>query len=261
MRDPTERLLQSGAVWRLVGVAIAHLDDESLRRRTCDQLTHRSPKPDDTAVQEGDAVGEIAHFLDPLRRPDHGCATRCEVRDEFAHHHRAVGVEIVGGLVHKQHRRGSYKRSSDREPLLHPVRVVTNRQPCGIRQPDVGEDLDGPAPSGAQPQAVQPGEEDEVLEPRDAEVERAVPGRDQADGTGRVHPTGVGLDETGEDPDQGGLPGSVRTEEGVNLARDDLEIDPTKRGRGPERADDACNLNRWFRRAFHARPTARGGED
>ena len=113
---------------------------------------------------------------------------------------------------------------------------------------------------------MQAGEEDEVLEAGEAQVERAVAGRDHPDqraqlgraaGAAVEHVGGAlaGVDEPAEDPHQRRLAGAVGARAGActSPARD-LEVDAAQRVDGAEAAVQALDLDGGTR----ARP--HGGE-
>ena len=130
--------------------------------------------------------------------------------------------------------------ASEREPLLHAVRVRVHRPPRGLRQAHGVQELGGTLARGAAAEAVHAREEHEVLEAGQAQVERAVAGRHEADelpqlarAAGRavehVRRAAGGLDQSAEDAHERRLPGAVGTQQRVDLTGLDLEADPAQR--------------------------------
>ena len=122
-----------------------------------------------------------------------------------------------------------------------------------LGQPDLLQHLAGAGERGAAAQAVQAGEEDEVLGAGDAQVERAVAGRDEADAPARraaalggaehAHAPFGRVDEPGEHPQQRGLAGAVRAEQRVHLAGACGEVDARQRRSRAVAADEAADLD------------------
>ena len=128
----------------------------------------------------------------------------------------------------------------ERQPLLHPVRVRVHRPLRGLRQADGVQELGGALARGAAAQAVQAGEEDEVLEAGQAQVERAVAGGHHPDQLAQLAgASGAAVEHVGRaalgstSPDRirirRRLPGAVGTEKRMDLAGLDLEADAAQR--------------------------------
>ena len=134
--------------------------------------------------------------------------------------------------------------------------------PCD--QPPIGRSATSVSPTssstsaragegGAPAQAVQAGEEDQVLGAGDAQVERAVAGRDEPDAPARgaaalaraehAHAALGRVDEPGEHAQQCGLAGAVRAEQSVHLARAGGEVDTRQRLACAVAANEAANLD------------------
>ena len=89
-------------------------------------------------------------------------------------------VEIVRRLVHEQRLRPGEQGPREREPLLHPVGVLADPDVRRLVEIDRTQNGARPLPRLTTPEAVQPGEEEKVLEARDPEVEAPVAGWDEA---------------------------------------------------------------------------------
>ena len=123
-----------------------------------------------------------ADLVEALRRPHDRGAAPGAVLHEPADAPRALRVEIVRRLVHEQDGRIGDERPRDREPLLHPVRVLADGPAGRLRESDVVEEL---LARGRTPRAggsrCSRAKNDEVLEPGDPQVEAAVAAGDEAD--------------------------------------------------------------------------------
>ncbi len=132
-------------------------------------------------TEERHVLGETADLVDPLRGPDHGGPAGGDLPDELSDDAGGVRVEIVRGLVDEQDAGPGEKRPSDREPLLHPVRELPDGQARFGFEPDRSEHLVRPLGGRATAKTVQAGEEDEILEAGDPEIEAAITRRDEPD--------------------------------------------------------------------------------
>ena len=91
------------------------------------------------------------------------------------------------------------------------------------------------------PEPLEPAEEDEILQAREPQVERAIARRHRPDAgterppaarrvaTGHADVAAVGLDEPGQDTEECRLAGAVRSQERMDLAAADDEGDPVER--------------------------------
>ena len=205
------------------------------------QLLDRAEKPHFAPVEHQHLIREPPDLLQPLGGPDDRGAVGRRAAHQLPHPPRRHRIEIVGGLVHQQHRRIEQQCAGNRQPLLHAVRVRVDAAAGGLFQPDVGQPGLRPTPRLTARQAVQAAEEDEILDARDPQVEGTVAGGHESDpppGLERIgrdvdacHVRGAaaGGDQAGEDPKQGRLAGAVRAQQRANAAGVDLEVDAGER--------------------------------
>ena len=220
-----------------------------------EQRGNGAREADAAIVEEGDAAREAANLVEALRRP-HDCrATVRAVLDQRADPAGSLGIEVMRRLVHEEDGGIGDERTGDREALLHPVGVLPDGALGCVGETDMAEQLGRALEGGAAAKAVQSAEEGEVLEPGDAEVERAVAARDEADEPARLavapldllaehaHGARARAHEAGEEPQERRLPGAVRAEERLDLAWANREGDAVEREFPGEAADQVVRLD------------------
>ena len=219
-------------------------EQEATRRGVRQQLRNRPLEADMTTIEDGRRLREPPDLVESLCHPDDSRPVGGLGRHELPDPPCALGVEVVRRLVDQQDDGGHQQRPSDRKPLLHPVGVFADALSGGPFETDVREHGERALHSLPTPHPVQAREEDEVLETRDPEVERAVPRRREPDALPEGPAPGPGF-ETGdlygsfgrsqqprEDPDQRRLSGAVRPEQRVDLALVDRNGDVVQHGLG-----------------------------
>ena len=135
----------------------------------------------------------------------------------------------MSGFVDEQQPWSHQQGTGNRESLLHPMRVHPDRHPAVLTQSDFFENLMSPYARRLLPQTMQTPEEEKVLEPREAEVERPItcgyqpePLPQLARTRPNVHAHGPddpfrGKEQPGHDPEQGCLARPVRAEQRMNV--------------------------------------------
>ena len=259
------------------GSRAAHAQHVAPGRAVVDQPRDRAIEPHGPGGEEGDAVGEAADLVDPLGRPQHRRAARGEQRDEQADPLGTLGVEVVGRLVDEQHVGLGQQRAGDRQALLHAVRPAVHGPVGGVLEADGGEHGARPGHGLTAPEAVQPREEDEVLDARQAQVEGPVPGGDEAHAVAQLaraeplaaeqrHAPAGGRGEAGEDAGERRLARAVGPEQGVDAAgvqrhrhaveRDGVAEAARERGRGHDGGRRLARLDHLSVPARPGRPLA-----
>ena len=164
-------------------------------------------------------------------------------------------IEVVRRLVDEEDARLCQQRACDGEALLHAVRVLADRDAGDVVEPHRRQDVERPLLRGAPAEAVQPREETQVLQARDAEIEAAVARGNKADGRAlrarvprRVRPehsngAAVGLDQAAEHAQERRLAGAVRPQERVDLTGLDRERDARERSPPGEAARDLAHVD------------------
>ena len=100
-----------------------------------------SLEPNLPSVQQRDMVGEAADLIEALRRPEDGSPVVDVVADQSADPGCTLRIQIVRRLVDEQDRRRHQESPSDRQTLLHAVRIPPNPQIARVVETDSREAL------------------------------------------------------------------------------------------------------------------------
>ena len=179
-----------------------------------------------------------------------------------------LGIERPRRLVDEQDGRVGEQGPGEGEHLPHARRIAVEAEVGRLVESRQPQELAHPAVPVPAPQAVQGGEELEVLPPGQAPVEAPLVADGVADGglgparlAGDVMaldqgPPPVRQDERRQDLEERRLARSVGPEEAEDAAAADLEVEPVERGHGapvegpqgelPEAADDGIPLDQAF---------------
>jgi hypothetical protein len=168
-----------------------------------------------------------------------------QVPDDAPHLHPAARVEPGGRLVQEQHPGPADQAGGQVQAPPHAAGVGLRRPVRGVLQPELGQQLGGPAPRLRPGLAEQPGDQHQVFRAGEVLVHRRVlPGQpDQL-----AHPVRVGehvvpadggpplvrAQQGGQDAHRGGLAGPVRPEQAEDRAGAHGEIHA---GQGGGRAE------------------------
>ncbi len=194
------------------------------------------------AHQNRDPVGQDLHLTQVVAGQHHGLAFAPVqfFQHELAQSTGACRIQAAGRLVHQQDRRIVEQRAGDGHALLHPRRVARKRPVRRAGHVDARQQFVDARIDPRAGDVVKPREETQVLARRQAPIERALVGVDQAEAAldevlvNRVVPGDAGAalvrkHEAGKNLEQRRLAGSVGSEQGENLAVLDRQIDSTQR--------------------------------
>ncbi len=237
------------------------------RNRTLPRWRRVRPESDLAPMEEGQAIHEASDLVHALGGPDDRGPSAGRRHGEIADPLSAIRVEVMGGFVDQQEGRVHQEGPGDGEPFLHPVRVAAHAVPGCLLEADVPEASPCPPGRVGSSKAMEASKEDQVLEARDAEVERTVTRGNQAHQLTKPHGrqplpgdpldpqvTTVGIHQAAQDPKESGLTSAVRTEEGMNLSGTDLERDLEQRLRPPEAPRKVVDLDDRVARAGRRPP-------
>ena len=207
-------------------------------------------------VDDPDAVGEDVGLFQVLRGQEDGHAL---VRREPAHllpeRGAALDVEPRRRLVEEEDPRTVDQRKGKVEPSLHPARVALHLAVGGLGQPDALQQLVGARAAARARQRLERGLQPQVLAAGQQRVERGLLQRGADDRThlGRLldHVEAADARRAGgrrqqrrQHQHRGGFARAVRSEEAVDLAVVDRELDPVDRPRPfLELADEPVDLD------------------
>jgi porphobilinogen synthase len=185
------------------------------------------------AVEEGLAIGEDQHspavalgLLDVVGGEDHRCAAPRELADELPQPSPLAWVEPNARLIEEQDDRPGKQADRDVDPLLVTAGEAGDDLPPALIQPGQLEHLR--SRSGGVGQSLQPSKEQEVLLDGEAPVKRGLL-RHPADlPAGELHLTLIGLDDPGQDREQGCLSGSVWPDHCQQFARVSSKVNPAQ---------------------------------
>ena len=208
-------------------------------------------------IDDPDAVGEHVGFLEVLRGQEDGDAVVARQPVDLGPQRRpALDVEARGRLVEEEHARPVDERHREVEAPLHPARVAANLAVRGQRETDPRQQLAAAlGPLGLR-QAVQRSLQPHVLAAGEQRVERRLLQR-RADRRPHlralVHDVVAGhagrargrRQQRRQHQHGGGLAGAVRSQEAVDLARVDVQVDTVDRARPLlELTDESVGLDR-----------------
>ncbi len=185
-------------------------------------------------------VAEPLGLLHVVRRIEDAHALVAELLDAGQDGVPALRVDTDGRLVEDQQAGPVEQAHADVEAALHPAGELLGPFLRPVREVDDREHLVDPTGELAAAQPVQPPEEREVLAGAEVRVDREVLGhvadralerrsRGVQGLPGEQHLAGVAAEDPADHRDRRRLPGAVRTEQAVGLARRDLEADAVDR--------------------------------
>ena len=190
------------------------------------------------AVEHPDPRAQLLDLGQQMAGQEDRRPAAVQVQQQVAHLGDALRVEAVGRLVEDEQLRTAQQRTGQAEPLLHAERVGLDRPAADAGQPHLLEHLVDPRPPGA-PRAARPGgvEQREVLPAGEVAVVRrpldecADPGqhaaaRSRHPGAEQLDLPAGGQHQPEQHPDGGGLARAVGTQESVDVAVADVEVDP-----------------------------------
>jgi hypothetical protein len=159
-----------------------------------------------------------------------------------------------GRLVEEDQRRPGDQAGGEVQAAAHAAGELGDRLVGGLLEAELFEQSAGGGARGGRAQPLQPAEHPQVLERREALVDRGVLAGDAdqlADAVrlpGDVHPEDPGLpgvdgEQRGEHAQRGGLAGPVRTEHAEDLPLAHLEVDPVDRAEPAEILHQAGRVN------------------
>ena len=217
---------------------MAPLGQAQLEPRLADlrlQLPRRALGRHQAVVDDPDAVGELVGLLEVLRRQEDRRALVVQLADLLPDRRAAGGVEAGGRLVEEEDARLVDQRRAEVEPAAHAARVGAHPPVGGVGEADAGDQRVTALLRLGLRDSVQRRLELHQLAARHQRVERGLLERD-ADRAphlrrlldhveaGHRGATARRPQQRGQHPDRRRLAGAVRPEEGVDLARGDLEV-------------------------------------
>src|SRR4051794_24992978 len=229
------------------------------------ELSRRALGDDAPVAQDRDRVREAVGLLEVLGREKDGGALVGELAHRVPDAGSADGVEPGRRLVEEDDRPRHEQARGEVEAAAHAARVGADEAVGRCGEVEALEHLGAALARRAGRQALQPGEQDEVLATGEALVERGLlagEGDLLADGGGVADDVvaaderapAVRHEEGGEDADGGRLAGAVVAEQAAGLARRDLEVDAGERARGER------STSRRSSRPRCASPTSRASK-
>ena len=211
-------------------------------------------------AQDRDAVADRVHLVEEVRHEQDRHAAITELTDDGEQLLDLGGIEARRRLVEDEHLRIGDHRTADRHQLLHRQRQRRQRQPgVEMMQAELGERLLGAAMGRLPPDPEWSADlvtEHHVLADREvrAQVDLLVHDRDagRLGVGGAVEPALLAVDhdlpgvdgvDAGQCLDERGLARTVLAHEGVDLARQQPEVDRVERLDAREGDRDAAHLD------------------
>jgi hypothetical protein len=230
-------------------------DFEHLTAGQCLQLPWRAAGDGDALVHHHDLTREPVCFLQVLRREQHSGAVGREPADHLPQLVPASQIQPGRRLVQEQHGRPADEARRQVEPAAHPAGVLPKPPASRVGETEPGQQFRRPGPRGPRPQAEQPADQVEVLGARDLVVDGGVLAGEPdapADLLGVGHHVvtedagapGVRPQQRGQDPDRGGLAGSVRPEQPEDGPCGHLQVQPAQHRPGAEGLAQVLGLDR-----------------
>src|SRR5919106_713522 len=145
------------------------------------ELRNASRETHLTFVEEGHPIREAADLVDTLSRPDHGGPALRLCCDQRLYVPGTRWIKIVRCLIDQEDRRIRQEGSCDRQAFLHPVGIGSDGCASEALQADIPEALEGSFHGLPLRESEQSAEEHEVLQARDAEIERSIARWDEAE--------------------------------------------------------------------------------
>ena len=219
-------------------------------------------RDDAAAVEHRDAVGELVGLLEVLRREEHGRARVGERADDVPQLAPAAGVESRRRLVEEEDLGRDDEAEREVEAAAHAAGVGADALGRGIRQPEALEQLRGARLRGAS--ATRPDSRPSITRfstpVRTSSTAADWPVRlircltssgsrsdvDAGDGGGAR----VGAGERREHVDGRRLAGAVGSEQGEDLAAEDLEVETVEDDLASEGLSQAPDV-RWLAASRH----------
>ena len=184
-------------------------------------------------------VRELVGFLQVLRGEEHGGAVGDQVADERPRVEAGPGVQSGGRFVEDEDLWAADKAGAQVEAASHASRVGLDWPVGRLEQAEPVERFLGSRLGHLSAQSVEPADHHQVLSSGEGFVDRGVLAgqADEASNSVRVvldidpaDPcmSGVGGEESGQDPHQGGLPGPVGSQQALHAPRRDAQVDADK---------------------------------
>jgi hypothetical protein len=236
--------------------------DDLLTLRDARQLVRGCLRDPPATIEDEDAVAENACLLKAVGRVHHRDAAPCALPHDGTDPCARFRIEPRRRLVKEQQVRVREERTGEREAVLHPGGVGVEAGVPGVGERDGLQDgVDAGVHLGSG-DLIEVGEKTQVLPAREPPVEGAlVLAQDHADpvadavclatqvGAEDLNRARVRQEDRGEDLHQGRLPGAVRPQDAVHLARRHIEgesVDGGGRGQAVTLAEvahgDGCGL-------------------
>ncbi len=244
--------------------AIVDLDVDRARRP--DELADGAVGDEAAPVHHEDVAAHLLDLAEVMARQQHRGALRAEATDQLADLADLAGVEAVRRLVEHEKLRPPEQQPREPQPLLHALRVrpdlsIDRRAEVGQRERAVEIGVLHPGAAGLPPQAQiahagQVRDERRLLDHRADPDELARARRDAGPEEAR-RAAGTSL-ETRQHPQRRRLPGAVRPEQAVDLARVHREREILDRADLAEGLPEALDLDDRIRHTGEAMCRARG---
>jgi len=232
----------------LVRVSQAHLQGAGADRGL--ELAGGAFGDEAAVVDDGDPVGELVGLLQVLGGQQHRGAAGGQRANQFPDLVAAAGVQPGGGLVQEQQLGDHDDAGGDVQAAAHAPRVGVHQPPGRLGQAEGVQQLTGPRPGLAPREAQQPAQQHQVFPAGQILVDRGVLAGQGNPAAHRVrlshhvvaeHPrvAGVGAQQGGQHPDDGGLAGAVGPQHAVDHAGGHGQVDPVDGLGLPEGLDQA----------------------
>ena len=232
---------------------VGDLDGDAVAADVVLQLVGRALGDHPAVVDHDDPLGEPIGLVEVLRGEQHRGAVVFELLDEVPHRQPATRVEPGGRLVEEQHRRPGDQAHRDVEPPPHAAGVGLDDPVGGVDQVEPLEQLIA-APEALGLRHVEQATDvlhvlatgEPLLDGRVLSGEADAPADTvgiaaRIDAVDQGH-AGVGAQQRGEDPHDGGLARPVRTEQPVHRTVRDHQVDAVDGRRCAESLDEAARL-------------------
>ena len=206
------------------------------------------------AVDDADLVGQAVGLLQVLRgQKDRGAAVH-QRADDVPHLLARARVQPGGGLIEEDQRRPGDQRDGQIQAAPHAAGVAAHLLAAGLGQAEGCQELVGPFAGPAPAQAQQAPEESKVLNPGEHLIDAGVLARHPDDAAHRValadnvvpqDPGGAatGRQQRGDHAQRRGLPGAVGSQQAVDDARRDRQVQGVDGGERAESAGQAGGLD------------------
>ncbi len=223
-----------------VGPGLAQVEHENFGLQLTQHVGHGVALDDAAAFDDGDVAAQILGLLEVMRGQNDGRSLVVDIAQELPHRAANLDIDAGGRLIQYQQLRFVHQRSSDHEAPLHAAGERAGDRMAALPQLQLLEIFLGSLLRERPRYAVEAGLVHHDREQRLEHVEIDLLRHDADAGLRHlelaIHVVAEDLDDAaglvdqrGDDADDGGLAGAVRTEQREKIALRDLEIDAFER--------------------------------